>query len=657
MDSAPEPAPRSSVAAEPEPLDARWGRWALAIVVVGVLAVYARSLGAPFVWDDRHLILEGSPVTEGRPLLSCFTEPFWTNAASESVRAYFRPLTTLSFVLDYRLHATNAAGYHLTNVIFHVLNAALLFALLRKWTAGTLAAALLALGWALHPRLTEAAGWISGRTDVLATSFVLLALLVFRPRSLARCSVAAALLFLGLLAKEVALAGMIAVLVWELGSEDGRLRPSRAALGHQSPVLVGLVAYVALRFYAMRGASAVSAPLSLRERALAILEAFGRSAWDLALPWPPRLQQGLLGAPDQRFVTLGALALLALLAGALVAHRRGGAVAGERRLLTRVSGVAGLTGIILVAHVIPISVNIVAADRFLYLPLAALTLMIAPAVERAARRRAGPTLLAGAVVVVALGAGTAERLNDWSSELRLWGKAYRATPKSNGLPANELGNLYFRAGLYPQALASYQSAARRANGRSTIFLSNAARALAQLGRYEAALPVLRKLCEEDRSSAWDCVGAAQLSLNALDLDAAGELLAEAERRRPGLAAAAELGQLLERVRRFARSPELRASDPAVRALARFRLAELAGRRLDALALAESLLARAELPAEERAALLEYFVRWAPPEELEPALGRFAKYGPLDAPLREAAQLRAAEGRALLEAWPGLGVGE
>src|SRR5690606_7875738 len=149
-----------------------------------VLAAYAPALGGSFLWDDHTLILD-SPLVRGRSSLGAFFDSaFWEVDASElRARGYYRPLTILSFAIDHALHGTNAAGFHLTNVMLHATNTVLLAVLLARAGMAPVKSALAALLWALVPRLTEAVAWISGRTDVLATTFVLAALVVALPKS------------------------------------------------------------------------------------------------------------------------------------------------------------------------------------------------------------------------------------------------------------------------------------------------------------------------------------------------------------------------------------------------------------------------------------------------------------------------------------------
>jgi protein O-mannosyl-transferase len=98
-----------------------------------------------------------------------------------STEPYYQPLPRLSHTLDYQLWGTNARGHHATSVVLHSLNAALVFGFL--WTlldvaAGSLTTReqlALAIGiavvFAIHPLQVESVAWMSGRTQLLCTTF------------------------------------------------------------------------------------------------------------------------------------------------------------------------------------------------------------------------------------------------------------------------------------------------------------------------------------------------------------------------------------------------------------------------------------------------------------------------------------------------------
>jgi hypothetical protein len=333
----------------------------LCCLLVAVLAAYIPVLGGGFVWDDHHLIEDSPLVQELRPLPEYFAQGFWRDEDPQHEATYYRPLAILSLAVDKKIFGDNSGGFHLTNLLFHLLSTSLLFRLLRARNARSYAALLGTALWALFPRLTEAVAWISGRTDVLATFFVLAALvLARRPAWLARLGTAL-LLLLGLLCKEVAVAGVAYILVTGLCTAG----TTRERLTRTVPVPLCLLAYGALRVHAV-GFSANESDLALGRRLLAAAASVGHYTVMLVTPWFPDIQIGRLYHPKPLFIALGCVVLAALLLG-LVRHFT--SLSADTLSALTLTGVA----FAVVLHVIPFSVKILAADRFLYLPLVGLT--------------------------------------------------------------------------------------------------------------------------------------------------------------------------------------------------------------------------------------------------------------------------------------------
>jgi len=113
------------------PSTVRFAAWLpAALLVAAVAAVYANSLGAPFLFDDAGAVVDNPTI---RRLAS--TGIFFPPADGSTTTG--RPLVNVSFALDHALHGLSPRGFRLTNLALHAASACLLFALLRR----TLAAA------------------------------------------------------------------------------------------------------------------------------------------------------------------------------------------------------------------------------------------------------------------------------------------------------------------------------------------------------------------------------------------------------------------------------------------------------------------------------------------------------------------------------------
>ena len=154
----------------------------IAAIVICAWIAYAACLSFDFVWDDFGLIVHNDQVQGQTTWCQFFTQDFWTLAENvkDASRNFYRPLISLSFVIDYKAWGLNPFGFHLTNMIAHSLTAVLVYILailLLKKPLPALAGTLL---WAVHPSHVENVCWISGRTDILCAVFFITSLVLFR---------------------------------------------------------------------------------------------------------------------------------------------------------------------------------------------------------------------------------------------------------------------------------------------------------------------------------------------------------------------------------------------------------------------------------------------------------------------------------------------
>lgn len=92
---------------------------------------------------------------------------------------FVRPVTFISFEIDYQLWGKQAFGFHLTNILLHAINSTLLFYLFTTLGMRKVAAAIASLFFALYPGHPEAVTWIGGRFDVLCLTWLLIAMLLW----------------------------------------------------------------------------------------------------------------------------------------------------------------------------------------------------------------------------------------------------------------------------------------------------------------------------------------------------------------------------------------------------------------------------------------------------------------------------------------------
>lgn len=140
-----------------------------------VAAVYAPALHSPFFADDDLYYVSNSYTTAPT------AENLWAiiDPRSEAKRYVFNysPALLLATTAELQLFGDAVLGYHLVNVLLHILNAVLLVALLRSSGVAPGAAALGGALFAMHPANVEAVVWISQLKSLGALAFGLGALL------------------------------------------------------------------------------------------------------------------------------------------------------------------------------------------------------------------------------------------------------------------------------------------------------------------------------------------------------------------------------------------------------------------------------------------------------------------------------------------------
>ena len=144
-----------------------------AFLAVLVFLAYGNSLNHSFVWDDEELIVDSEHVQSQREWSGVLTRGFWDLGGDEGddTRRFYRPVVSLSYMLDFRLWGLNPRGYHLTNLVLHAICAYLVYLLGIMILGGRLSGVLAAALFAVHPSHVENVSWISGRTDTLCALF------------------------------------------------------------------------------------------------------------------------------------------------------------------------------------------------------------------------------------------------------------------------------------------------------------------------------------------------------------------------------------------------------------------------------------------------------------------------------------------------------
>jgi tetratricopeptide (TPR) repeat protein len=135
------------------------------LIAVVVFMAYLPSINGGFVLDDGLLLTENKIINapDGLYRLWCTTESvdYW-------------PATNTTFWIEWRLWGMHPAGYHVTNLILHIVESLLIWLILRKLSMP--GAFLAAVVFAVHPVNVESVAWIAQRKDLTAMLFFLLSI-------------------------------------------------------------------------------------------------------------------------------------------------------------------------------------------------------------------------------------------------------------------------------------------------------------------------------------------------------------------------------------------------------------------------------------------------------------------------------------------------
>ena len=249
--------------------------YSIFFLIVIILICYGNTLFNGFVYDDRFVILNSPLITSFQNLPDLFSHSYFL----KTVELSYRPVVTFSYFIDYFLWGKSAFGYHLTNLLIHILNSIILFLILcelmnsfveekdRRLTSIPLfsislfrIAIIPTLFFAIHPVTTEAINSISYREDLLATLFVLLSFFLFifylkKRNSLIYIILSLISFFFAVFSKESAIVFpllLFLILKMKLFNSEGNYRKSYF---YFIPILPILTFYIFIRFYLMNPAT------------------------------------------------------------------------------------------------------------------------------------------------------------------------------------------------------------------------------------------------------------------------------------------------------------------------------------------------------------------------------------------------------------------
>jgi len=447
-------------------------------------------------FDDDIYVTNNSAIQSGITL-NGFLWAFSTRYAN-----LWNPLVWLSFMFDYQLHGLNPGGYHLTNVILHVMSVLLLFRLFNRMTGAIWKSAFVAALFALHPLHVESVAWIAERKDVLSAFFWMLTLCLYvyytEKPVIRRYLLVLFSFVLALMSKPMVVTLPVVMILldyWPLNrlqsrkivtsmpkvvsvsankekkknklkkeaqkktipASDNRKLPETKIAGiiplwqlrEKMPFFILSAVIAALTLYSPYDLSSKLIPVSSRiaNAPVSFVTYLIKTFWphDMAVFYPFPYQ-----IPLWR-VLAASLLIIVITAFVIVMMKRLPYLfAGW---MWYVVTIAPVTGIIQVSIVTPYAM----ADRYHYLPSIGLAVMMAwgmPLFIKSEDLRKKILFPAGLAVIIILAVLTRQQSGYWKNSIELFNHASKVTD-SNWLAYNNGGNAYADIGNYNQAIEDY----------------------------------------------------------------------------------------------------------------------------------------------------------------------------------------------------------
>jgi tetratricopeptide (TPR) repeat protein len=428
--------------------------------LLGVALVAACVAALWGVWGHEFVLLDDDANIYENPLVVPGSERSLARIWLEPYRTTYMPLIYSSWYLLADLASVGSSGqldpgvFHLTNVVLHGLNVLLVFALLRRLVRTEVPAACGAAFFGLHPLQVEAVAWASGMKDLLFAFFALLALSGYvaaagggRRTKLLRYGLATAALVAALLAKPMAV--VVPVLALVLDVVWLQRRWSTVARWLAPWVLLALARAVGTVLMHPDGTGVE--PVSWWLRPLVAGDTLTFYLAKIALPIGLCIDYGRTPESVLAHWT-GYVAWVVPVSLAAVAwwqwRKRRWIAASLAFFAVGVAPVSGLVSFLFQGYS-------TVADRYVYLSMVGLAVLVAGALRSAGALRYGVALLA----LVGLAATTSAASRHWRDSHALFSRAL-AVNANSALAHGNLGAAALAEGRQDEALEHLRAAIR-----------------------------------------------------------------------------------------------------------------------------------------------------------------------------------------------------
>ncbi|MCG6551907.1 MAG: tetratricopeptide repeat protein [Candidatus Magnetominusculus sp. LBB02] len=479
---------------------------AIITLALAVVLVYLPVRNYDFIrYDDEKYVTENPQVLRGLTADGVL----WAFKTTEI--GFWQPLPWLSHMVDVEAFGLKAGAHHMVNVLFHAVNAVLLFLALSALTLPVWRSAFVAALFAFHPMHVESVAWIAERKDVLSGFFWALALWTYAgyvrsPRP-GRYMALMCCFILGLMSKPMVVTLPVVLLLldyWPLGRFSDR--GLRALVLEKLPMfIVGAASGLVTFFTETAGRVIQTAPLPSR----LINAVVSYALYVEKMFYPARLSIIYPKAAETAPVYIVGSVLL-------IAAVSVWAVLGRRRYPYLFTGWFWFLAVMLP------SIGIVKfgalefqamADRYTYVPYVGLFMAIAMALPSATPLRKGISAASSVLLLAACIAASSEQLRCWRDTVTLFSHAVAVTDR-NYVAYNNLGTALAIKGLEDDAYTAFETAVRISPFYKTAYV-NMGNILMQKKKPDEAIKYYEKAVSIDAQlpGAYLGIGVALLSMD------------------------------------------------------------------------------------------------------------------------------------------------
>lgn len=429
-------------------------KWIIPLVLV-CFVVFANSIGGEFVYDDSRQIVRNPLIQDNSLIWKALTSDVWAfkGDGSQVASNYWRPTFTFWNIICFRLFGMSSTGWHVANIVLHCGVAVLGFLLLRRWAFSATVAFAIAVIFAVHPVHVESVAWIAGSPDLLF-GLAFLGSLWFatsyrESHSTKHLALTILLYAVALGAKEI---GIVCLPIYYFVFIDRQTDDKSKAGEFNIPLLA--LGVVAVGYFLIRWAvlGAISRPpddavaagpaiMSVPSMFAFYLRQIFAPVW-VAINYPltPVTNVGMMNFLLPVVISVGAIAAIIYLA--------------RSSIRSRLAAGIFLLPLIPAMNATAFPAEQLVHDRYLYLPLLGVLMLLIPLAARLVSER--NLLIAGGIITALLSFQTIRYNAAWTNDLSLW--SWTAEIDDSATTSMQLGSALSSAGKYEEAIQVYSAA-------------------------------------------------------------------------------------------------------------------------------------------------------------------------------------------------------